>query len=191
VSGAAVRLVLELQLLACGAVQRQRRWQRQQQQQRQQALPPEDEAVTDNFALQSWELLGLQIKALVATSHSCLPPEVLQQAGLQLLQALAAPLQQWQLSRLGDSFFQNETANGALIHFGDTLLVLVTAACGAQQADSQTPGGHMVRNSAALACQSHNCCAYATTWHSGPLDTRGGRCCMHDQSLHIYTYMYK
>jgi hypothetical protein len=37
---------------------------------------------------------------LAATSCSRLPPEVLHQAGLQLLQALAAPLQQWHLSGL-------------------------------------------------------------------------------------------
>jgi hypothetical protein len=168
VSGAAVRLLLELQLLACGAVQRQREQHRQrqrqqpQQQQRQQTLPPEDQAVTDNFALQSWELLGLQIKALVATSRSCLPPEVLQQAGLQLLQALAAPLQQWQLSRRRDSFFRNETANDALLPFGDTLLVLVTAACGAQRTYDETPGGQMVCGSVVFACQSLDSCAYAT-----------------------------
>jgi hypothetical protein len=43
------------------------------------------------LALQSWHVLGGLIKLLVATFGSCLPPEVLQQAGLQLLQALAAP----------------------------------------------------------------------------------------------------
>jgi hypothetical protein len=134
-----VRLALELALLASAAVQRQREQHRQQQQQqrqqqqqqRQLAFTPEGLNM-DNFALHTWELLRLQIKALVATSRSCLPPEVLQQAGLQLLQALAAPLQQWQLSRTGDSFLQAAAATGALPLLGDTLQLLVTAACGAQ-----------------------------------------------------------
>jgi hypothetical protein len=136
VSGAAVRLVLELTLLASGAVHRQQDQHRQQQQQqRQQALSPQDQANTDYLALQTWDLLRVQIKAVVATSGSCLPPEVLQLAGLQLLQALAAPLQQWQLSRSGDSF--SHTAAGALPLFGDTLQSLVTAACGAQPTQSE------------------------------------------------------
>jgi hypothetical protein len=138
VSGAAVWLALELLLLASGAVQRQRE---RQQQQQQQALSPEDQAITDTLVFQTRNMLGMQIKALVATSRSCLPPEVLQQAGLQLLQALAAPLQQWQLSRSGDSFLRNAAAAGVLPILGDTLHVLVTAACGAEPADSETSIG--------------------------------------------------
>jgi hypothetical protein len=141
VSGAAVRLALALQLLASGAVQRQREQQRQQQQQRQHVLTPEDQTITDNFAVQTWDLLELQIRALVATSRSCLLPELLQQAGLQLLQALAAPLQQWQLSRAGDSFFHNKAVAGALPRFCDRLQGLVTAACGTEPADPQMPAG--------------------------------------------------
>jgi hypothetical protein len=85
-SAAAVQLVLELQLLAAGEMQRQR----QQQQQ----------LGTAALLLNCNVLLTAQIKALAQIgydSSSCLPPEVLQQAGLQLLQALAAPLQQLQL----------------------------------------------------------------------------------------------
>jgi hypothetical protein len=101
-------------------------------------------------------LLQMQIKALVATSRSCLPPEVLQQAGLQLLQALAAPLQQWHVSRTGDSFFHRAEQTGALALFGDTLKWLVTAACGAQPTDSQAPTGeHVNSGSAVFACHSH------------------------------------
>jgi hypothetical protein len=133
VSGAAVRLVLELQLLASGAVQRQREQHRQQQQQH--GSTAEDHGITDKFALLTWDLLRMQIMALVASSRSCLPPEVLQQAGLQLLQALAAPLQQWQLSRSGDSFLQNAALIGVLPQFGNTLQALVTAACGAEPTD--------------------------------------------------------
>jgi hypothetical protein len=130
-SGAAVRLALELQLLASGAVQRQREQHRQQQQRQQQVLSPQHQDIAGKLAMQTWELLRLQIRALTATSCSCLPPEVLQQAGLQLLQALAAPLQQWQLSRVGDFYFEAVAAD-MLRRFGDTLQVLVTAACGAQ-----------------------------------------------------------
>jgi hypothetical protein len=141
VSGAAVRLVLELTLLASSAVQRQREQQRQQQQQ-QQVLTSEDQAITDTFALQTWNLLGMQIKALVAASRSCLPPEVLQQAGLQLLQTLAAPLQQWQLSRCGDSFLH--VAAAIPLFLGDTLHMLVTAACGAQPTQNYAPRGELL-----------------------------------------------
>jgi hypothetical protein len=153
VSAAAVRLVLELQLLASGAVQRQRERQQQQQQQRteqqrqqqqqrrQQTVTQEDRAITDVFSLQTFDLLGLQIKALAATSASCLPPEVLQQAGLQLLQALAAPLQQWQLCRAGDSFMHNAAVAGALPRLGGTLHGLVTAACGAPTTYGRAPIG--------------------------------------------------
>jgi hypothetical protein len=137
-SGAALRLVLELQLLASGAMQRQREQQRQQQQQ---ALPSEDKDITEFFALQTWSVLRVQIKALVTTSRSCLPPEVLQQAGLQLLQALAAPLQQWQLSKSGDTFLRDVDAAGLLPLLGETLDELVTAACGAERSHSQAALG--------------------------------------------------
>jgi hypothetical protein len=158
-SAAAVRLVLELQLLASGAVQKQREQLRQQhqeqqqQQQQQQVSPPEDQASTDRFALQTFDLLGLQIKALAATSCSCLPPELLQQAGLQLLQALAAPLQLWQLSRPGDSFVATADVTGASPLFGDTLPGLVTAACGAQATQSQDMIGEQYQWSSGV-CKS-------------------------------------
>jgi hypothetical protein len=97
-SAAAVRLVLELQLLAAGEVQRQRRQQQPWQKQQRQTV-----AVLFNCN----SLLTAQLKALAQTEHSssssCLLPEVLQQAGLQLLQALAAPLQQLQLGRASGS----------------------------------------------------------------------------------------
>jgi hypothetical protein len=155
-STAAVPLMLELQLLASGAVQRQREQHRQQQQQqqqqrrRQQALTQEDLAITDQLALQSWHVLGGQIKLLVAASRSCLPLEMLQQAGLQLLQALAAPLQQWQLSRTGDSFLRTAAAAGVLSLFGDTLHVLVTGACGAQPTQSREPDGKFDQHSSCV-----------------------------------------
>jgi hypothetical protein len=154
VSGAAVRLALELTLLASAVLQRRREQQRrQQQQQQQQVFTPEDH-IADHFAVGTWELLRLQIKALFAASRttgSCLPPEVLQQAGLQLLQALATPLQQWQLSRTGDSFLHAAAVAGALPVFGDTLQWLVMAACGALPTDSQVLNGeHVISGSAVL-----------------------------------------
>jgi hypothetical protein len=164
VSGAAAQLALELQLLAAGAVQRQREQSRQQQQQRQQALTPGDQAMTDSFALQTWQLLRLQVKALVATSRSCLPPEVLQQAGLQLLQALAAPLQQWQLSRTDDSFLRTAAEEGALPLLGDALHLLVTAACGAEPTCSQAPVGEHGQCFSGV-CQSPGCCACNHSLH--------------------------
>jgi hypothetical protein len=118
-SAAAVRLALEVQLLAYGAVQRQREQHRQQQQQQVSSL--DYQVVTENFALLTWQLLDLQTKALVVISGSCMPPEVLQQAGLQLLQALAAPLQQAQLSRSGDSSLQAGAGAGLLPWCSDNL----------------------------------------------------------------------
>jgi hypothetical protein len=173
VSGAAVRLALELLLLATAAVQRQREQHRQQQQQ-QQASTPGKQTITNSFVLLTWDLLSAQIKALVATSRSCLPPEVLQQAGLQLLQALAAPLQQWQLSRTGDSFLHTAAVTGALPLFGDTLQLLVTAACGAEPADSQTPIGEHERwfSRVVFACHSHDYCRCALRSAFSPLPAR-------------------
>jgi hypothetical protein len=194
VSSAAIRLVLELQLLASGAVERQREQQQQQLQQlpqqlpRQQASTSEDHANTDRFALLTWNLLRLQIRALAATSRSCLPPEVLQQAGLQLLQALAAPLQQWQLSSSGDSFLQNAAAAGALPFLGDALHVLVTAACGAQPTYNQVRAGEhrsVVQPHFPSTATAARLCILLGM-HSAPLDPRQRRSCRHDENLHMY-----
>jgi hypothetical protein len=119
-SAAAVRLVLELQLLAASWLQRQRSsTQQQQEQQRQQQQQQRRQKqqqqhgveelldlpdVVEAILLQSNELLQVQMRAILqASGSSSLPPEVLQQAGLQLLQALAAPLQQLQMSRPEDT----------------------------------------------------------------------------------------
>jgi hypothetical protein len=82
-SAAAVRLTLQLQLLAAGELQRQ-----QQQQSGMQ------NKTAYSLCSCSRALLTQLQAAVQAAGGSCLPPEVLQQAGLQLLQALAAPLQQ-------------------------------------------------------------------------------------------------
>jgi hypothetical protein len=84
-SAVAVRLMLQLQLLAAGELQRQQQQQPGRQNQTAYLL------MSCNCAL----LTQLQA-AVQAAGGSRLPPEVLQQAGLQLLQALAAPLQQLQ-----------------------------------------------------------------------------------------------
>jgi hypothetical protein len=98
-SAAAVRLVLQLQLLAASLVQRRRAAKQQQQQQEVEVLEGVDALLVRNN-----HLLHVHIRAVLqCTSSSSLQPEVLQQAGLQLqqaglqlLQALAAPLQQLQ-----------------------------------------------------------------------------------------------
>jgi hypothetical protein len=130
VSAAAVRLLLELQLLAAGAVQRQRLHQVPQ------LLPTGTSRrwhITNMLVANCRGLLTLLIRALAASVRSCLPREVMQQAGLQLLQALAAPLQQLQLTAPGDSFYDDATSVGGLTGFGEALFVLVTAACGAEE----------------------------------------------------------
>jgi hypothetical protein len=123
-SPAGVKLMLQVQLLAAGRVQRQRRLlqeqrtrQRRQQQQQQQDDDDDDEGEEEaeeeidpreldkcwqsSLLIRSSCVLSMQIKTALHGSRSCLPPEVLQQAGLQLLQALAAPMQQRLLSKFG------------------------------------------------------------------------------------------
>jgi hypothetical protein len=120
-SAAAVRLVLQLQLLAAGEVQRQR-----QQQQPWQQHQRETVALLLNCNL----LLTTQINAVAQIGYnrsSCLPPEVLQQAGLQLLQALAAPLQQLQLARAGGTTPCSEVLGSKAL---DQLYALRAAASG-------------------------------------------------------------
>uniref|UniRef100_A0A383WBJ7 Uncharacterized protein n=1 Tax=Tetradesmus obliquus TaxID=3088 RepID=A0A383WBJ7_TETOB len=93
-SAAAARLLLELQLLAAGDVQRQR----------QQRMAAPDVDASMRLLLTSTSLQHRQLKAVLQAGASCLPPEVLQQAGQQLLQSLAAPLQQLQLTAADDPF---------------------------------------------------------------------------------------
>jgi hypothetical protein len=124
-SAAAVRLVLELQLLAAAEYQR---WQQQQLLQ-QEELPAADAV---NLICESTKLLHTLIRAVAQVSGSCLPPEVLQQTGLQLLQALAAPLQQ--LQQCSDERFQKHaqrlSSSHVPGHMGEACSVLLTAACG-------------------------------------------------------------
>jgi hypothetical protein len=131
-SAAAVRLALELQLLA--AAEHQRR-------QQQDGLLP---ALATSLVMQSTRMLHVLIRAVAQAEGGCLPAEVLQQAGLQLLQALAAPLQQLQLSSDGRLL-----ANMRSRHLGqmqgeldDACHVLVAAACGPalEGVDGELPG---------------------------------------------------
>jgi hypothetical protein len=141
-SAAAVRLVLQLQLLAAAEHQQ---WQQQQQQQ---LLHQEGEAAAGpsdavGLLVCSTQLLHTQIRAVAQSSSSCLPPEVLQQAGLQLLQALAAPLQQVQLC--DDNYllgYAKEESRSCLEgSMSEACHVLVTAACG--PAAALTIGGEL------------------------------------------------
>jgi hypothetical protein len=113
-----IKLMLQLQLLAAGRVQRHRRLLREQrtrqrQQQQQQDAEGEEDQEEDidpreldkctqsALLVRSSCVLSMQMKTALHGGCSCLPPEVLQQAGLQLLQALAAPMQQRLLSKSG------------------------------------------------------------------------------------------
>jgi hypothetical protein len=91
-SASAVRLVLELQLLAAEELQRQ-----QQQQQQQQQADEQQQNYLVMLLANCSVLLRTQIQANLQRTSEGMSPEVLQQAGMQLLQALAAPLQQLQL----------------------------------------------------------------------------------------------
>jgi hypothetical protein len=131
-SAAAVRLVLELQLLAAGEAQRQQQQQQQQEQERHQAV---------RLLLICNQLLSTQVAELARLSYSssssscccCLLPELLQQHGLQLLQALAALVQQLQISAGGLSAWM-EFSSPAV--FGQQLSVLRAAASGISAVDS-------------------------------------------------------
>jgi hypothetical protein len=131
-SSAAVRLVLEMQLLAAADLQRQQQTGQipvadQTDLYRKRVRERHEDAA--RLLLNSTQLLHLQIRASVqASGSSCLPPEVLQQAGLQLLQALAAPVQQLQLG-----IFSKEMAEMAMlpsIGLSDQLFALRAAATG-------------------------------------------------------------
>jgi hypothetical protein len=83
---AAVHMMLELQLVAAGLLQRQ--WQQGEK----------AAARSVDLVLMCCRMLELQIRAVLQGSASnSLPLELLQQTGLQLLRALAAPVQQLQL----------------------------------------------------------------------------------------------
>jgi hypothetical protein len=116
-----VKLLLQMQLLAAGRVARQSRLRqqqradkkskekqqtRQQQQQHEEEIDPRElnKHLQASLLLRSSSVLAMVIKTAVRGGRSCLPPGVLQQAGLQLLQALAAPMQQRLLSKASDPF---------------------------------------------------------------------------------------
>jgi hypothetical protein len=102
----AMQLVLEVQLLAAGLVQRQRqeRWQQQQQQQPQGQLGdvPQQSRCAAQLLVSRNTLLHAMIQAVMQLGYPGMAHATLQQWGLQLLQALAAPVQQLLLC-LGDA----------------------------------------------------------------------------------------
>jgi hypothetical protein len=138
-SAAAIRLVLELQLLAAAE------HQRCQQRLLQHGIKPAALAhkmhelqVIAQLLVNSASLLHNLIKAAAQASGSCLPPAILQHAGLQALQALAAPLQQLQFFRGGcllsyAKLHASENDGGGL---GEACYALVTAACGPAPQDA-------------------------------------------------------
>jgi hypothetical protein len=159
-----VRLLLQMQLLAAGRVQRQSRLRQQQrtekkqkkeqtrQQQQQQHSKEEfdpreqDGHYQATLLIRTSAVLGIVIKTAVH-GGSRSPPgstwhEVPQQTGLQLLQALAAPMQQRLLSKAGDPFVSecedllssNSTLYGAVLH---TQFSLRAAACGLGEPSSE------------------------------------------------------
>uniref|UniRef100_A0A383WD05 MYND-type domain-containing protein n=1 Tax=Tetradesmus obliquus TaxID=3088 RepID=A0A383WD05_TETOB len=145
-SPAAVRLVLELQLLVADVAQRQ-------QQHRPRALSVLYECNTT---------LCIQVQRYLAvTGSSCLPPEVLQQAGLQLLQALAAPLQKLQVHSRRDPHAKDKVPveSGAY----QQLYALRAAAAGFASADATAtePVGQLPDLAAAhpeAYCSLIDCC---------------------------------
>jgi hypothetical protein len=126
-SAAGVRLVLELQLLAAAE------YQRCQQQMLQQTITQGQlTSLTTVLLTNSTRLLHTLIRAAAQASGSSLRPEVLQQAGLQLLQALAAPLQQLQLCRHQHLLEYTKLLFSYSVdgHMGEACHALITAACG-------------------------------------------------------------
>jgi hypothetical protein len=131
-SPAAVLLTLELQLLAAAAVQQQR-------QLKEQPTKPAGFLSCDLHLTQNNHFLLRQLTAAtLATGSSCLPPEVLQQAGLPLLQALAAPLQQLQLSSPDDQMYVAALQGHGRLQ--EQLYALRAAAGGMRVAGSLTVG---------------------------------------------------
>jgi hypothetical protein len=121
-SAGAVQMVLELQLLAASSVQRL------------QQMPQQQEVEEATQLLKSCNsLLHKQIKAVLQVGSSHLPPEVLQQAGLQLLQALAVPVQQLQLTENDDPWRTNvvrDSVNNVHGSLGQQLMAFTAAAPG-------------------------------------------------------------
>jgi hypothetical protein len=141
-SAAAVRLVLQLQLLAASFVQRVRAAKQQQQEPQQQQLLQGMELLRSQLLLQTNYLLQTHIRAVLqCTGSSSLQPEVLQQAGLQLLQVLAAPVQQLLLSSPSDML---SGMVKSWVNVGDSvaqqLFALHAAAAGMSQLTPSTTG---------------------------------------------------
>jgi hypothetical protein len=153
---AAIKLALELQLLAADQTQHWRQQQQQGSRQGRQAAAGANSASSLLFN-SDWLLLVLLRSALEADSRlssSGLPPELLQQAGLQLLQALAAPLQQLQLGSPEDT----------LHHFYSQPAVMEKSAGHLYALRGVTTGLVMLDPSLGK-CQEWALITCATAWH--------------------------
>jgi len=124
-----------------------------QQQRRQQQYPFDLDSSRESLMLDTSQLLLMQMRAVLqAGSSGCLPPEVLQQAGLQLLQALAALLQQLQLAHPGSSSVAGlPDAWGN--HVSQQLLALRAAGAGLASMQAGDAGEH-------CCCCCCCCCSF-------------------------------
>jgi hypothetical protein len=144
-SAAAVRLVLELPLLAAGEVQQQR--QQPASDARQQAGTAAGALQSDADSAQKLLLeCNLLLHQIVRSNGLLrgvsLPPELLQQHGLQLLQALAAPVQQVLLSSRASRLFSEKSTFEAGVHL--QLYSLRAAATGMACQDEGIAGEWLV-----------------------------------------------
>jgi hypothetical protein len=155
-SPSAIQLSLQLQLVAASLVQRQRQEaqqqhaeeqpQKQQQQQQQQGRETSKEKRDWACLLASSNaLLQMQIRAVLQSGSSCLPQGLLQKAGLQLLLAVSAPVQQ----QISSSTSSSSSPTTGTQHkeagedtAGQAMFALRAAACGlAQTSSKQWPPG--------------------------------------------------
>ncbi|KAF6260223.1 hypothetical protein COO60DRAFT_1685666, partial [Scenedesmus sp. NREL 46B-D3] len=138
-TSAAAELVLNLQLLSAGLEQRhpqeaQQQYDTAEQPRQAPKIAGKGEAAPVNLLASSSALLHLQVRAVL--QHGSTSLKVLQKAGLQLLQALAAPVQQQQLSSSSSSsnaaaeMQPEESEEGAA---GQASYALRAAACGLAQ----------------------------------------------------------
>jgi hypothetical protein len=123
-SDAFLCLVLELQLLAAWVVRQQLRQQQQGHSSHQQASD------TDAMLLKVNMLLLLLLRVVLPASGSCLPPDLLQQHSLQLLPALAAPVQLLLLSCRGSFAHLSSAAAVGEESRREQMFALIAAAAG-------------------------------------------------------------
>jgi hypothetical protein len=159
-STAAVQMLLELQLLAAGLVQRLRQQAQQGQQQQDPNLSVWMERTAFSLLKHSAYLLREVIHAVAACrmpvgSSSGLPPELLQQHGLLLLQALSAPSEQLQLSS-PDAAAELQTGGAAAVTAGAQMCALRAAMSGLEA----LPDGESLQRPWCCCCLRTACRMY-------------------------------